>query len=423
MGDQGLPGLRLSSRPLPPESLAIGALITALVALGQISTSIYTPSLPSLRTALNASLQQANLSLALFLLGFAPAQLIIGSLSDRYGRRPVLVIGLVAYITASAACALAPTIEALIAGRFVQGLAACTGPVLSRAIVRDIYGIERSATALAYIGAALALSPAIAPIIGGYLQVWFGWRSAFVFLVCVGVVLLLAVAWLLPETTQPVLRRPRVSLAGALADHLRVLGGRGFLANAIAVGSVFAGLMAYTVGGPFVFIELFGLTPTAFGLLAVFTVAGYFVGSLTAARLSRHLPPSRLMPLGLSLCLAGGAVAALLVIAARPSIVAIVAPMSVFCAGFGIVFAAGIAEALAPFPHLAGTASAWIGFLQMVIAALSTTLLGAFEMTSALPMVLGVLGTAALGAASYGLIGWTARTARENREAQDQGDR
>ena len=170
-----------------PESLSVGALLTALVALGQISTSIYIPSLPFLVDALDTTAEDVNLTLSVFLFGFAICQLVYGPLSDRFGRRPVLVAGVGLYVAASFACVFATSIETLIAGRFVQGMTACSGPVLGRAIVRDIYGPTRSAKVMAYIGVALAISPAVAPIIGGYLQVWFGWRANFVLLGVVGV--------------------------------------------------------------------------------------------------------------------------------------------------------------------------------------------------------------------------------------------
>jgi DHA1 family bicyclomycin/chloramphenicol resistance-like MFS transporter len=391
-------------RPLPAESLAVGALLTALVALGQISTSIYIPSLPSLVSALDASQHQANLTLAVFLLGFAPAQLVFGTLSDRFGRRPILAIGLAAYVLASAACAMAPTIAALLVGRFVQGMAACTGPVLSRAIIRDIYGPDRSATALAYVGAALAISPAVAPIIGGYLQIWFGWRSGFVFLVAVGLLMLLAAMRILPETSAGENRDAAIWGGVDISVHRRVLIEPVYWANTLAVGWAFAGLMAYTIGAPFVFIDLLGLAPNQFGMLAVFSVAGYLAGSLVAARLSRRLAPPRLMPIGLALCVAGGGAMSGFALGGVLTVPAVIGPMAIFSSGLGFVFASGIAGAMAPFPQVAGVASAWLGFLQMLVAAATTTVLGIFKATSAAPMAFTVLASAILAALCYGSL-------------------
>lgn len=382
--------------------LAVGAVLTALVALGQVSTSIYMPSLPSLSTALGATQQQASFTLGAFLLGFAPAQLLLGSLSDRFGRRPVLFAGLATYILASLGCALAPSIGALIAARFAQGMAACTGPVLSRAIVRDVYGPDRSATALAYIGAALAISPAVAPMIGGYLQMGFGWRAGFAFLVVFGVIVTVAAYRLLGETLPP--PPDRRARGGMIAGYRGIVADRGFWAYVLVIAFVFSGLMAYTVGSPFVFINLLGLEPHEYGMLAIFPVAGYLAGSLAAGRLSRRVGIDRLLIVGLALCTIGGGGLAIATFAAGDSIVAILTPMALFTAGMGLCFAAGIAGAMAAFPYVAGAASALLGFVQMAVAGGTTTLFGAFEAATPRPMGLTVATCAVAAAVSYLLL-------------------
>src|SRR5512132_1929164 len=231
-----------------PESLPVGALLTALVALGQISTSIYIPSMPSIVVDLATTPDWVNLTLSGFLLGFALCQMIFGPISDRFGRRPVLFVGLGSYLASSLLCTLAPGIGVLIAGRVLQGMAACAGPVLGRAIVRDVYGPTRTAAAMAYIGAALAISPAMAPIIGGYLQVWFGWRAAFVFLTAVGVLIFVA-TWLLLDETNPRDRRPESDAPNLLSACETLLRDRRYLGYTLVVAFVFAGLMAFAPAG------------------------------------------------------------------------------------------------------------------------------------------------------------------------------
>src|SRR5512144_2080712 len=264
-----------------PESLPVGALLTALVALGQISTSIYIPSMPSIVVDLATTPNLVNLTLSGFLLGFALCQMVFGPISDSCGRRPVLFVGLGSYLAASLLCMFAPGIGVLIAGRVLQGMAACGGPVLGRAIVRDIYGPHRTAAAMAYIGAALAISPAVAPIIGGYLQVWFGWRSAFAFLTAVGALILVA-SWLLLMETSPRALASEPNTPGLLRSCALLLRDRRYLGYTLVVSFTFAGLMAFAAGGPFVFIELLGMSPEHYGMLAIFTVVGFLVGSLAA---------------------------------------------------------------------------------------------------------------------------------------------
>lgn len=391
-----------------PESLVVGALLTALVALGQISTSIYTPSMPSLIDALGATQKQVGASMSSFLFGFAFGQLVFGPLADRWGRRPMLLIGLAAYLVTSIACALAPSIEALIAGRFVQGLAACSGPVLARAVVRDVYGPLRSAKAMAYIGAALAISPAVAPIIGGLLQEAFGWRAAFWFLAVVGAVLIAAAAALLAETRPP-RGPPGRGIAALLAGYRTLLASRHYVGCTLAVAFVFSGLMAFAVAAPFVFIDRLGLSPAAFGALAVFTVSGYLAGSVGAGRLAGRLGVDRLMIAGLVLCVFGAAAMAAIGVAGVITVAAIVAPMAVFAAGLGIVLPAGIAAAMAPHPTIAGTASALLGFIQMVVAGAATVVVGALPHASQVPMALVIACGAAAAAAAYLTLAHKAR--------------
>ena len=298
------PHLPPPSRP-HPESLTIGALLTVLVALGQITISLYVPSMPSLVAELGTSAERVSLTLSLFLAGFAVAQLVYGPLSDRFGRRPVLLCGIVLYLVASLICALATTIEALIAARVVQGMGACVGPVLGRAIVRDVYGRERAAQVLAYIGLAFAVSPAVTPIIGGYLQVWFGWRANFFLLSAVGALVLWAVWLLLDETnrrTDPDALHPRAMAR----NYLHMLSTPEYVGYMLSLGCVFAGLVAYIAVAPFVFIDTIGLTPDVFGLVNIFNVVGFFIGTLAAGRLTPSVGLARMVGVGIVLCLLGG---------------------------------------------------------------------------------------------------------------------
>jgi DHA1 family bicyclomycin/chloramphenicol resistance-like MFS transporter len=391
-----------------PESLPVGALLTALVALGQISTSIYIPSMPSIVVDLATTPNRVNLTLSGFLLGFALCQMIFGPVSDRFGRRPVLFAGLGLYLAAGLLCAFAPTIRVLIAGRVLQGMAACAGPVLGRAIVRDIYGPSRTAAAMAYIGAALAVSPAVAPIIGGYLQVWFGWRAAFVFLTVVGALIFVA-TWLLLAETNPRDLRSESSAPGLLSACATLLRDRCYLGYTLVVAFVFAGLMAFSAGGPFVFIELLGLSPEHYGMLSIFTVAAYLAGSLAAGRLDGRLALHRLVLLGIAGALLGGCVMAGLVAFAPLFVVGIVAPMAIFTAGLGVALPAGIAGAMAPFPRMAGAASALLGFIQMLVAAAASLAVGVLPHRSALPMAVVIAAGAAAALLSFATLVLPAR--------------
>ena len=402
-----------------PQSLAIGALLTVLVALGQISTSIYIPSMPSLVAALDTDMERVNLTLTVFLVGFAISQVVYGPLSDRFGRRPVLLAALVLYLAASLACAFSPTIEVLIAARFAQAVGACAGPVMARAIVRDVYERERAARVLAYIGIAFAVSPAITPIIGGYLQAWFGWRANFLFLSGVAGAVLLAVWWALGETVaRP---DPKATRPGQIArTSVMLLRSRDFLGHMLSTAFVFAGLMAYTAAAPFLFIDTLGLSPERFGVLAVFNVIGFLAGTLAAGRWTIRVGIEPMVMIGNLLALAGGGAMAAIALAGHLGVVAIIGPMMVFLAGMGLVMPNAMAGAMGPFPRVAGTASALLGFYQMAIAAVASLAVGWLSQKSQLPLALVITGTAAVATTAFTALVWR-RFRKQDRQGRRDG--
>lgn len=397
-----------------PESLTVGAVLTVLIALGQISTSIYVPSMPSLVTVYETTPERVNLTLSVYLAGFALSQLIYGPLSDRYGRRRVLMSGLALYFLASLACVMATSIEALVVGRFVQALGACAGPVLGRAIVRDVYGRERAAKAMSYIGVAFAISPGVTPMIGGYLQVWFGWQASFWFLTGVAVAITGAVALLLEETNPGGGRgvRPR----DLMRTYRILLADRVFLGYALAVGFIFAGLMTYTALSPFVFIRLLGIAPHHYGLLAGINVVGFLAGSLAAGRLTTRLGTSHMVFVGTLFGFVGGASMVVLALLGRFDVYVILGPMALFLAGMGITFPNGMAGAMAPYPRAAGAASALVGFLQMAVAGAVSGAAGLLPLTSQMPMALVISGAGAAAFLSFTALAWRREISEPDRE-------
>ncbi|MDX9860354.1 MAG: multidrug effflux MFS transporter [Rhodospirillales bacterium] len=377
-----------------PASIAVGGLLTAMIALGQISTAIYSPSMPSLVANLETTVELVSLTLTVFLAGFAVSQLVFGPLSDRFGRRHVLVAGLVIFVAASIVCALAPTIGVLLVGRFFQSMGACAGAVVGRAVVRDVYGRERAARALAFIGVAFSVSPAVSPIIGGYLQVWFGWRSSFSFLALVGLAIGAATWTMLSETN----RHPDPHALNPLAmarNFVVLMKTPAYVGYMLALSLVFAGLMAFVTASPFLLIDGLHLSPAHFGLLVALPTVGTLAGNLSAGVLTLRLGVDRMVLIGTILALAGGigmaASGALGYFAVAP----ILASIAVFLFGMGIVMPNAMAGAMGPFPRMAGAASALLGFAQMGVGALASLAAGHLPHTvSQLPLglVMTVLG-------------------------------
>jgi DHA1 family bicyclomycin/chloramphenicol resistance-like MFS transporter len=379
-----------------PDSLAVAVLLTALVAFGAISTDLYLPSLPAIGREFASDTGEVQLTLSVFLAGFALSQVVYGPLSDRYGRRPVLIGGLGLYVAASFACMVAPGIELLIAARFLQALGACAGVVLGRAVVRDVYGRERAARALSYMSMAMALAPALGPILGGFLQVWFGWRANFLVLASFGTGCLLGVFLLLPETSPQ--RDPAATSAAQMArNYLLLAKDPVYLGYVLVTAFAYSGIFAFISGSSFVLIEVLGLSPDRYGLCFAAVVVGYMVGTFASGRLSLALGLERLMLAGALIGLAGGALALSLALAGRLDVAAVVAPVFLFMIGAGLMLPNAIAGAIAPYPMMAGTASAFLGVVQMGVAAALGIAVGQLHDGTARGMT-GALAAVALGA-------------------------
>lgn len=376
------------------------ALLTSMVMLGQMSISMYIPSLPSLTEALDAPAEQVKLTMTLYLACFALSQLVWGPLSDRFGRRPILFAGIGVYLAGALACALAPNIWALILARGVQGIGACVGATVSRAVTRDRFERNEAARTLAYIGMAIAVGPALAPILGGQLQTWFGWRAAFLVLALFAVIVAAATYLRLDESN----RNPdphALEPMRLLHSFGTLLGSRIYVGYALTMSGTFTGLMAYTTGIPFVFIDMFGVSPAMFGFVPGFTVIGFLAGSAVASRLAHRAAGSRLVAAGSAICAASGIAFVAFVLAGLSNPVTVVAPMMVFTFGFGLAMPNAMANAMQPFPRIAGAAAALQGFLQMTIAAAGTVGVAALSDGTPLSTALGVCAGGLIAAFGY----------------------
>jgi len=385
---------------LQPGTFALTLLLSFLTALGPLSMDMYLPSLPDIGRTLSAPVLQVQLTISSYLFGFAVGQIFYGPVSDRIGRRPVLLAALVAYAVATVGCAVAASIDALIALRFVQALGGAGAIVLARAVVRDLYSGVRAGRELSLMGAITGVAPIVAPVIGGGLQTFFGWRATFVVLVICALVIGATAARLLPETLR---ERPKTafSLREMAGLYRSVAVHPGFLANLAILTASFVGLFAWISGAPVVMQSaVYGLSPFAFGVTFAVGAAGYVLGTLLAARIVIRFGLDRLIGLGTAAMACGGLLMALVVALALSHVLWFVGAMTLYLAGIGFALPSTMAGALTPFPDRAGTASSVMGLAQQLGAAITAAAVGAYLGHSAWPVAAVV---AAMGCVSFAI--------------------
>lgn len=382
---------------LRPDSLAVAVLLTMLTALGPISTDLYLPSLPSIQAAFGTDVGAVQLTLSVYLVAFGACQLFFGPVSDRFGRRRVMLFGLAVYFLASIACVYAPSIDALIVARFFQAVGGCSGIVLTRAVVRDIHGPRKSAKILSYMGTAMALAPALGPILGGYLTVLFGWQANFWILTGFSGACLLAVALMLQETnTAP--DTDALKVRRMARNFATLLGHRSYRGYLLAGTFCYSGLFAFISGSSFVIIEVLGLTADQYGYCFATIVVGYMIGTQVGGRAVARYGLKAMVHPGGAVSAVGGLAMAALAWSAVVSLPAILVPMVIYMIGMGLVLPNAMAGAIGPFPRMAGAASSLMGFTQYGIASLVGLAVGHAFDRSAVPMVSAI---AAMGVATY----------------------
>ena len=348
-------------------------LLALAIAVGQLATSLYLPSLPAMAHEFGVGPAAATWTLTAFYIGFALCNLVAGPLADAKGRLPVLFGGLAIYVAGSVLCATASSITLFILGRLIQAAGTSAPPVVARAMLRDGQSEGTGTQAMIWISIAMAASPALGPPLGGLIQQTLGWRWAFLSLAAAGTLILAAATLLLEETLRPT---ARTRATGLVRRYLALLTDAIYCRHVGALSCLFAGLGVFFATGPFLFIQMLGLSPIAYGLLNVVNVAGYLGGSALASRLARHLPAPALVRIGTLIALVGGIAMAALAAAGIFATWSILGPVAILTLGFGIVLPAGTAAALDRHPAQAGLASAMLGFIQVAAAAAGTAIAG-----------------------------------------------
>jgi DHA1 family bicyclomycin/chloramphenicol resistance-like MFS transporter len=344
--------------------------LAALTAVVALSIDMSLPAQPTLASSFDVAAEDAQLTLSLFMVGFAGCQLVIGYFADAWGRRRVIAGGLVVFVIGGIGCALSPTIEVLIACRVLQGAGAAAGPVVARAMVRDTQPAAQAAGILSTMLAALAIAPMVAPMIGGQLLRVLDWRAIFAALAVAGVAMLTLARTTLSETL-PVERRTTASLRGLFKSYRRFFATPGTRLPMLVFCATFAGQFAYIADSPFVLLEGFHVSNTAYAFYFASTAFALMLGSMTGGKMLRAgRSPRAMVVIGGAILAFGGASLALST-SLELGIAGFMVPIAIYFFGAGIVAPSATALTMEPVPEIAGTASATIGCLVMVSGALS----------------------------------------------------
>lgn len=372
------------NRHLPPDSPWLLALLAALVALGPLSVDVYLPAMPTIMGDLGTDIGHMHLTLSAYLAGFASFHLICGPLADRFGRKPILQAGTLLFVVSCLGCSLSTTVEELLLYRFAQGIGACVGPTLARAVTRDVFGPTRAARALSLIAMLMALGPAVAPSIGSVMMLWLPWQSIFLLLGFYGIAMLALIHYFLAESL-PV--RQSLHPLAIARNYARLFRSPMYLCAIVASGFIYAGLLTYLSSSSFIYISMLGVPVQYFGLIFLTSVVGYMAGSGLSARLSRSHESEFIVLWGA--VLAAVSTGSMWVGASLlpESITVLVLPMTIYSTGMGLVLPNTMAVALRPYADIAGTASALLGFVQMGLSGIATALVGAYLVDSPAPML------------------------------------
>ncbi|MDB5571551.1 MAG: transporter, family, bicyclomycin/chloramphenicol resistance protein [Hyphomicrobiales bacterium] len=375
---------------LKPDSRGMTVLLAFMTAMGPISTDLYVPALPQLAADLATSPARVQWTLSSYLMGYAFGQLFYGPLSDKYGRKPLLMIGFSAYLLASFASALAGTIEMLTLARFVQGIGGAGPIIVSRAIVRDMYEGARAGRQLSLMSTIMGVAPIVSPVLGGFLAVYFGWRAGFVVMFAVVGAIAFMALLALPETLRQK-QQGAISVRSVFGSFAIVARHRTWRVYASLQALGHTGLFTFVAASPFILQREYQLTPVQFGAGFSACSIAFVSGAWTGSRMVGRRGISGVVSIGVGCLALAGVLQTLGHVAFPQYALALFAPELLYFFGIGLVLPHSIAGGLSPFPERAGAASSLQGFLQMTFSALVGMLVVALLDGSAMPLALTTL--------------------------------
>jgi Bcr/CflA subfamily drug resistance transporter len=358
--------------------------VILLITIAQFETDIYLPSFPFMKNYFQTTHAMIQFSVTISMIGFSCGLFFYGPISDTQGRKKVIYIGLFIFLIGTIICFSSNHISSLLIGRFIQGIGVgCVGAV-GPAIVRDCFSGYRMIKAFSVVSMALAATPIFAPIIGGYLQEYYGWKANFSFLFVYALLILIVLIKFLPETSTPTKKKFR--LKSALKDYQLVISNKFFLGAVFCMTLTFAGEMSYLLASPFLLQEKLGLSPVSYGWLALLTIGGFFIGSTSSSYFSKFYSSEKIILSGILSLILGSLCMATLAFSNVFSIISIVLPMIIYMIGAGLIYPNSLSLSVGRFPKKAGVASAVVSGAQMGGAGLLTIIEEQFPIHNQKPL-------------------------------------
>jgi len=370
-------------------------LITGCIMLQPLSTDVYLASLPHLTAYFSATPAAVQQTLSMFVVGFGTAQLVSGPLSDRFGRRPVLMGGLAIYLASSIACALAPSLQLLVIARFAQAVGCCTAVVVTRGIIRDSYALADGARMFAKASSLMSLVPLLGPVVGSYLQVAYGWRASFGINILFCAILIWAAWCWLAETNAH--KNPEATrISGLFRSYAQIASAPVFWAYTLPGALSYASIFVFISGASIVLIRVLGVPTEYYGYCHAFSIVGYLSGTIICRRLLARIGLMRTLTAGATLALAGGLSFLVLVASGVLHWSVVLGCMFLTMAAHGINNPCTQMGAVAPFQQQAGAAAGLMGFITMMAALLAGTWVGVSFDGTLMPLALTSAGVSVL---------------------------
>lgn len=361
-------------------------LLIALVILPRISIDFYLPSLPYISNGLHANDSLLQMTLTIFMLGYALSMLIAGPLSDIFGRKRILIYGLILYFFSTLACAISFSITSLIIARFFQALGGCCGTVIARVMVKDFYAKEEQIKILAHLSAVMAICPLIIPILGGVSQIYFGWRAVFYMLGLFSFIILVVSSHQLKSQVE----NKSFSLKILLGNYKFLISNRLFMGYSFAIGFAWCNYFAFTLESSFLFQKVLGFNSMVFGELFAFVVLGYLLGTQLTKRFANQIGLDKSVFLATTICLLGASTLLVWNMFFSFNWLSLILPMMIVMVGVGIIIPCTQSAVMQPFPEIAGTASGLFFFIQMLFGTICGMILQFFKLDTIMPMIITI---------------------------------